>query len=208
VRSGPDLGRVKPSSPNPALKNGRDYLVGYVGVMGDQEGLDLLLESISHLVHVKGRRDIHFALVGGGPALHSLQELARQLKIDEFVTFTGRAPDELLFQTLSTADICVNPDRVNAMNDKSTMNKILEYMALGKPIIQFDVTEGRYSAGEASLYAKPNDPVDFAVKIEELLADPEARERMGIFGRNRVETEMAWEYEIPKLLSAYQAIAR
>jgi len=121
-----------------------------------------------------------------------------------FVTFTGRVPNQTLFEVLSTADACDNPDRVNPMNDKSTMNKILEYMALGKPIVQFDVVEGRFSAQDASLYAKANDPIDFAQKIAGLLADPELRARMGAFGKSRVETEMAWAYEAPKLIKAYR----
>jgi glycosyltransferase involved in cell wall biosynthesis len=208
VRSGPDLNRVKAVEPNDSLKNGRDYLIGYLGVMGDQEGIDLLLESVAHLVHTKGRQDIQFALVGGGPALDSLKFMAHQLGVSNYVTFTGRAPDQVLFEVLSTSDVCVNPDRVNPMNDKSTMNKILEYMAIGKPIVQFDVTEGRYSAQAASLYAKANDPIDFANKIEELLADPHQRAVMSSFGKRRVETEMAWTYEIPKLLSAYKAAKR
>ncbi len=204
VRSGPDLTRVKAVAPNPALKNGRRFLVGYVGVMGDQEGIDLLLEAARHLVHDLGRQDIQFALVGGGPSLTALQAMSEKMGLSDYVTFTGRAPDQTLFEVLSTADVCVNPDRVNPMNDKSTMNKILEYMAVGKPIVQFDVTEGRFSAQEASLYAKANDPVDFAVKIAELLADPVRCARMGAFGRNRVETQMAWSYEVPKLIDAYK----
>lgn len=208
VRSGPDLSRVKSVKKNPALRKGRKYLVGYVGVMGDQEGIDLLLESARHFIHDQGRTDIHFALVGGGPSLSSLQALSTKLNIDEFVTFTGRAPDQTLFEVLSTADVCVNPDRVNPMNDKSTMNKILEYMALGKPIVQFDVVEGRFSAGDASLYAKANDPIDFADKIAELLADPEVRTRMGKFGKHRVESEMAWSYEVPKLIAAYKHVGK
>ena len=206
VRSGPDLSRVKPVEPNALLKCGRRYLVGYVGVMGEQEGIDLLLQAVAHLVHTQARTDIHFALVGDGSALGGLQEMARHLKVDQYVSFIGRAPDQLLFEVLSTADICVNPDRVNPMNDKSTMTKILEYMALAKPIVQFDVVEGRFSAMEASLYARANDPVDFADKIETLLGDAEARFRMGQFGKNRVLTQMAWTYEVPKLLNAYKAV--
>lgn len=206
VRSGPDLSRVKAVTSNPALKNGRDFLVGYVGVMGDQEGIDLLLEAARHLVYDRGRQDIQFALVGGGPSLAALQAMSEKMGLKDYVTFTGRAPDQTLFEVLSTSDVCVNPDRVNPMNDKSTMNKILEYMAVGKPIVQFDVTEGRFSAQEASLYAKANDPVDFAEKIAELLTDPERRVQMGVFGRNRVETQMAWSYEIPKLIAAYKNV--
>lgn len=208
VRSGPDLSRVRRVPPDPMLKKGRTYLVGYVGVMGEQEGIDLLLEAVHHLVKDKGRQDIQFVLVGSGPQLDSLRALAEDMGVVEHVTFTGRAPDELLFRVLSTADVCVNPDRVNPMNDKSTMNKILEYMALGKPIVQFDVAEGRVSAQEASLYARANDTLDFAEKIEALLADPEKRARMGAYGRRRVEEELAWKYQAPTLIKAYESAGR
>jgi glycosyltransferase involved in cell wall biosynthesis len=203
VRSGPDLSRVKSVEPDPDLRNGRRFLVGYVGVLGEQEGIDLLLEAVGHIVRHLKRTDIQFYVVGGGPSLERLKALSRDMQLEDYVTFTGRVPDALLFKVLSTSDVCVNPDRVNAMNDKSTMNKILEYMALGKPIVQFELTEGRYSAQDASLYAKPNDPIDFAQKILQLLADPDARARMSANGRRRIETELAWSYEVPKLLSAY-----
>ncbi len=203
VRSGPDLSRVKSVTPRPEIKNSRQFLISYVGVMGDQEGIDLLLEAAKYLIYEKGRKDIQFALVGSGSSLSKLKKLSKEMGLYDFVTFFGRAPDQILFETLSTADICVNPDRVNEMNDKSTMNKILEYMALGKPIVQFDVTEGRFSAQKASLYAKANDPVDFAHKIEMLLKDPKKRAEMGEFGRKRVESKMAWVYEEPKLVKAY-----
>ncbi|MFC3100241.1 glycosyltransferase family 4 protein [Altererythrobacter lauratis] len=203
VRSGPDLSRLKRVDPVPAWKRGKDYLVGYVGVMGDQEGIDLLIDAAAHLVHEKGRRDIQFVLVGGGPSLAKLKELTAQKRLENYIHFTGRAPDQDLFEVLSTMDIGVNPDRVNPMNDKSTMNKIMEYMSLEKPIVQFDVTEGRFSAQDASLYARANDPIDFADKIEELLADPARRAAMGAFGRRRVETELNWGHQIAPLLSAY-----
>jgi len=206
VRSGPDLSKVKPVPPNDKWKNGRKYLIGYVGVMGQQEGIDLLLESVSHLVKTKKREDIQFVLVGGGPSLDSLKDYAKELQVDDYVTFTGRAPDEDLFEVLSTSDACVNPDRVNPMNDKSTMNKIMEYMAFGKPIVQFDVTEGRYSALESSVYAKPNDIVDFAHQIELLLEDEEQRRSMGEFGKKRVTTQLSWKQSIKPLLAAYRKI--
>lgn len=206
VRSGPDLSRVRHAEPNAALRKGRRHLVGYVGVMGEQEGIDLLLEAARYIVHDLGRDDVQFCLAGAGPSLESLKADAVRLGVADAVTFMGRVPDAELFEMLSTADVCVNPDRVNPMNDKSTMNKILEYMALGKPIVQFEVTEGRVSAGEASLYAKPNDPKDFAEKVLELLADPAACARMGAFGRHRVETQMAWSYEVPNLIAAYQRV--
>ena len=206
VRSGPSLERMKIIPPDDSLKQGRKYLVGYVGVMGRQEGIDLMLCAARAIVHNHGRTDVHFGLVGGGTSLAEMKALAEKLEISEYVTFTGRVPDAQLLAMLNTADVCVNPDIANDMNDKSTMNKIMEYMALGKPIVQFDLTEGRFSAQDASLYAKRNDPDDMAAKILELLDDPARRAQMGAFGRRRVENELEWRYEVPKLLAAYQSL--
>ena len=206
VRSGPKLDRLRILPPVEELKRGRKHLVGYVGVMGKQEGIDLLLMSAQHIIREMRRRDVHFGLVGGGTSLDEMKQLAEDLGIADFVTFTGRIPDQELLEMLNTADVCVNPDVANEMNDKSTMNKIMEYMALGKPIVQFDLTEGRFSAGEASLYAAANDPVDMAIKIIELLDDPQKRQRMGDYGRKRVINELEWKYEAPKLLAAYERL--
>ena len=203
VRSGPDLTRIKRVPPNPALKKGRRYLVGYVGVMGKQEGIDLLLQAVQLIVKHLGRTDIQFGLVGGGTELPAMRELAKKLGVDEYVTFTGRAPDAELLEMLNTADICVNPDRANDMNDRSTMNKIMEYMALGKPVVQFDLTEGRVSAGDASWYARPNDVADLAQKMVALLSDENQRIHMGAIGRERVEHALSWQHEAPRLLAAY-----
>ncbi len=204
VRSGPSLERLKIVPAQEKLKCGKRFLVGYVGVMGAQEGIDLLLQSIAHIV--KERQDIHFGLVGGGTSLQAMKDLAKTLGVDEYVTFTGRVPDADLLAMLNTADVCVNPDVANDMNDISTMNKIMEYMALGKPIVQFDLTEGRFSAREASLYAKRNDPADFAAKVLELVDSEEKRKAMGEYGRRRVENELEWRYEAPKLLAAYATL--
>jgi glycosyltransferase involved in cell wall biosynthesis len=203
VRSGPDLTRIHRVPPNPTLKKGRRYLVGYVGVMGKQEGIDLLLQAVHHIVHDLKRTDIHFGLVGGGTELPAMRELARTLGVDSYVTFTGRAPDAELLEMLNTADVCVNPDRANDMNDRSTMNKIMEYMALGKPVVQFDLTEGRVSAGDASWYARPNDVADLAQKLVALLDDENLRLHMGAIGRDRVEKVLSWQHEAPRLLAAY-----
>lgn len=205
VRSGPMLERLKIQPPVPALKQGRSYLVGYVGVMGRQEGIDYLLRAAAYIVQVLQRHDVHFGLVGGGTSLTEMQDYARALGIADYVTFTGRVPDADMLAMLNTADVCVNPDVANPMNDKSTMNKIMEYMALGKPIVQFDLTEGRFSAQEASVYAQQNNEVDFACKIVELLDDAPRRRQMGAFGRQRVLNELEWRYEAPKLLAAYDA---
>lgn len=206
VRSGPRLDRIKRVLPDPKWRNGRKYLIGYVGVIGQQEGMDLLLEAFQHIVYDQNRTDVQAVIIGGGPEVPNLRELANEMQLQDYVNFTGRASDEDLFSALSTADVCVNPDRVNELNDKSTMNKIMEYMALEKPIVQFDVTEGRFSAQEASLYANANDPIDFAHKILELLDDAPKRRQMGMFGRKRVENDLAWQYEAPKLLAAYDKL--
>jgi len=206
VRSGPNIERLRITPAKASLKKGRAFLVGYVGVMGAQEGIQYLLEAAAHIVHGIGRHDIHFGLVGSGPELGRLKALASRLDVAGYVTFTGRISDEGLLDMLNTADICVNPDEFNSMNDKSTMNKIAEYMALGKPIVQFDLTEGRYSAQEASLYARRNDAIDLAAKILELPADGELRRRMGAFGRRRVIEHLAWPHEAPKLIEAYRAL--
>jgi glycosyltransferase involved in cell wall biosynthesis len=206
VRSGPSLERMRIVPPQPRLRHGRKYLVGYVGVMGRQEGVEYLLQAAQRIVKTHGRSDVHFGLVGGGTSLEEMQALARTLGVADYVTFTGRVPDEELLAMLNTADVCVNPDVANEMNDKSTMNKIMEYMALGKPIVQFDLTEGRWSARGASLYARRNDAADLADKILDLLADDELRQRMGAAGRARVLNELAWDYEAPKLLAAYASL--
>lgn len=203
MRSGPSLKRMRRLAPEPKWRFGKKYLVGYVGVIGKQEGVDLLLAAARHIVHEKGRRDVHFTLVGGGTELEKLRQLCTDLALDEYVTMTGRLTDDEMLEVLNTADVCVNPDVVNEMNDKSTMNKVLEYMALGKPIVQFDMTEGRVSAQDASLYARPNDPVDFAEKILELLDDPVRRAEMGAIGRLRIEDELGWDHQAPKLLALY-----
>jgi glycosyltransferase involved in cell wall biosynthesis len=206
VRSGPSLERLKRTEPVEALKRGRRFLVGYVGVMGRQEGIDYLLRAVAHLVHDLKRADVQFALVGGGTSLEEMRTLAKRLGVADYVTFTGRVPDAEMLAVLNTADVCVNPDVANEMNDISTMNKIMEYMALGKPIVQFDLAEGRFSAQAASLYARRNNAFDLAVKITELLDDPSRRAAMGAFGRKRVERELEWRYEAPKLLAAYETL--
>jgi glycosyltransferase involved in cell wall biosynthesis len=206
VRSGPNLARVRESPPNYAWRNCRSHLVAYVGVIGEQEGIDLLLESVRHIVSSRRRADIQFVIVGAGPSLESLKSTCTRMRLSDFVTFTGRVDDATLFEVLSTADVCVNPDRPNAMNDMSTMNKIMEYMALGKPIVQFDLTEGRVSAQSASLYARNTDTADFGDKILELIDDPARCREMGLYGRQRVSEELSWEHEEPKLIAAYKAV--
>ncbi len=205
LRSGPRLERLRIQPADPQIRRGRRFMVGYLGVIGQQEGIEYLLEAARYLRDERGRDDIFWGIVGGGPHLDALRRKATEMGLDDIVEFTGRVPDDTMLTYLNTADVCVNPDEYNAMNDKSTMNKVLEYMALGKPTVQFDLTEGRFSAQDASLYAKRNDARDLADKIAQLLDDPARREAMGAFGRNRILNELSWDHTSRALLSAYDA---
>lgn len=206
VRSAPDLSRFCRMSPNLNYRRGKDYLIGYMGVMGEPEGIDYLLRMVYYIVRKKNRQDIHFMLIGSGPAAEKLKVLSKELEVSEFVEFTGFKQGEELLERLSSCDVCVEPSPTSAYNENCTMNKILEYMAMGKAIVQFDLREGRRSAQEASLYAKPNNEVEFAEKILELLDSPERREKIGAEGRRRMEKILEWQYQAPKLLEAYDKI--
>jgi glycosyltransferase involved in cell wall biosynthesis len=204
VRNGPDLKTFKLVPEKPDLKYGKSFLVGYVGTISIQEGLDILLDVALYIKNL-GRGDVHFTCVGGGPGLAGLRKMAHEKGLDDVFNFTGRIPDAQLLDILSTADVCVNPDKPCEMNDISTMIKIMEYMALGKPVVQFDLKEGKFSAQEASLYCDNQIGVpDFAAKILYLLDHPQERMKMGEFGRKRVMEELAWEYSVPNLLAAYE----
>ncbi|MDQ2639064.1 MAG: glycosyltransferase family 4 protein [Pseudomonadota bacterium] len=206
VRSGPSLERMRQVPRDETLKQGRAFLVCYLGVMGKQEGVDDLLRAVRHIVRDQGRTDVHFGIIGGGTSLPELRRMAGDLDIADFVTFTGRVPDDIMLSYLNTADVCVNPDKPSVMNDLSTMNKIMEYMALGKPIVQFDLREGRHSAQQASLYARCGDVQDFAAQILTLLGDPALRTEMGEFGRRRVLGHLQWRHQVPHLLEAYSTL--
>lgn len=203
LRSGPKLERLKIQPPKPEIKRGKKYMVGYLGVIGQQEGIEYLLEAAKYIKEDNKRNDIFFGIVGGGPHLKELKQKCTEMDLDDIVEFTGRVSDQVLLDYLNTADVCVNSDEYNEMNDKSTMNKILEYMALGKPIVQFNLTEGKYSAKEASLYAEPNNSIDMAKKIIELLEDKEKRLYMSQYGRNRVINELSWNHTSRALLDGY-----
>ena len=204
IRSGPKLDRLKLLPPDKQFFKGRKYLVGYVGVIGEQEGIDLLLESVKYIV--SQRSDIQFAIVGGGSDLEKIKQLTAVQGLNEYVDFYGRVPDDLMIAVLNSSDICVNPDKPTDMNNLSTMNKIMEYMALKKPVVQYDLKEGRFSAQGASLYALNGDTRDFAKKIIQLIDDQELRINMGNLGYDRVLNELSWEYEKDKLIRFYTRI--
>lgn len=202
VRSGPSRDWIQTTETTRTWHKGSKWLIGYVGVIGRQEGIDYLLDALKQLVLERGL-DVRLALAGSGPDVDRLRQRAESIGVAKHVDFLGRVSDADLRSLLSNADVCVNSDEVNELNDLSTMNKILEYMALGRPIVQFDVTEGRYSAQDASRYAKPNDAGSFADEIQWVLEHPDDAERMGASGKRRFVEELSWERQAEALVNAY-----
>jgi glycosyltransferase involved in cell wall biosynthesis len=207
VRSGP-AATMRPGLPRPALKRGRRFLACYLGVMGPQDGVDLLLHAAHAYVYQLGRRDCQFALMGFGDCLNDLRRQAIDLDLAEWVTFTGRADDRMLGEYLSTADVGLSPDPRSPLNDISTMNKTMEYMAFGLPVVTFDLKETRVSAAEAAVYVPPNDTTAFAQTIANLLDTPQQRAWRGSIGRQRVEGSLAWEHQAPIYVSVYDRLLR
>jgi glycosyltransferase involved in cell wall biosynthesis len=205
VRSGPRLGWGAGVQPEAALKNGRGHLVVYLGEMCAQDGVDHLLDAIEHYQTTYGK-DVHFVLVGGGPDRSRLMDIARYKGLTDTVTFTGRIPDADLWRYLATADVCVDPDPWTDWSDKSTMNKIIEYLAFGRPVVCFDLLENKRSGGEACRYVAPNDARAFARELHELLHDPERRARMSAIGTERFRTLLAWDNASTILVRAYASL--
>ncbi|TWD18045.1 glycosyltransferase involved in cell wall biosynthesis [Streptomyces sp. T12] len=208
VRSAPDTERFHPVEPEPELKRGKPHLLCYLGVMGPQDGVDYALRALAKLRDELGRTDWHAVFVGAGDTFDAMVGLSRELGLAEQVEFTGRVPDADLVRYLSSADVCLSPDPCNPLNDVSTMNKVLEYMVMGRPIVSFDLKEARVSAGEAAVYAAGDDETAFAELIAQLLDDPEQRARMGKFGQERINGPLAWRNSQAALLAAYEAAVR
>lgn len=206
VRSAPKVETFLPGPGKAEYRRGAKTVMGYIGVIGQQEGMDLLVIAAEHLIRKLDKRDVHFLIVGFGPTLEEVKTDVKSRGLDRYFTFTGALFGEEMLAALNVIDIGVSPDPKNAMNDISTMNKVMEYMTLEKPVVQFDLTEGRASAGDASLYAQANDPVDLARKIAELIDTPEVGRQMGLRGRKRVLEEFSWKHSVPHLLAAYERI--
>jgi glycosyltransferase involved in cell wall biosynthesis len=206
VRNGPELHRIRPVAPEPELRPKDTMLLVYVGVMGVQDGVDYLLRALRHLAFDLDRGDFACVLVGTGDALPSLRSLARQLGLSDHVHFVGWLEHVNVLRYLNAADICVAPEPSNPYNDRSTMIKIMEYMAVGKPIVAFDLPEHRFTAQAAALYARPNDEREFARALAQLMDDRERCQVMGAFGLQRVQTELAWSYSVPNLLETYRSL--
>jgi glycosyltransferase involved in cell wall biosynthesis len=208
VRNGPDLSRIAPVSPDRQLAAKAQMILGYVGAMNPQDGLDYLLRALHHLVHTLKRTDFYCVLIGSGDSLDGLRLETVRLGISEYVHFTGYIPDEDMIRYLSTADICLDPNPSSPLNDVSTWIKVMEYMALGKPVVSFDLKETRVSAGDAALFVKPNDEAEFAAAIQRLMDDPQLRHKMAAYGRKRVRESLSWQMSARNLLSAYGALFR
>jgi glycosyltransferase involved in cell wall biosynthesis len=208
VRSAPTVERFYQVPEDNSLKRGKPHLLCYLGVMGPQDGVDYALRALAKLRDDLGRTDWHATFIGGGDTFDAMVKLTRELRLGNQVDFTNRIPDEDLLRYLSTADVCLSPDPLNPLNNVSTMNKVMEYMAMSKPIVSFDLKEARVSAGDAALYATANDELAFAVLIEQLLDDPAARARMGELGRQRVAGPLSWDVSRSALLAAYEAVSR
>ena len=204
VRSAPRIDTFIPGPGDAAYRHGAKTVLGYVGVIGQQEGMDLLVMAVDHLIRKLGHTDLHVVIVGFGPALAEVQADVQARGLDAAFTFTGALYGAELLAALNAIDIGVSPDPRNTMNDISTMNKVMEYMTLEKPLVQFDLTEGRASAGDAALYARANDPLDFATRIAELIENPDQAAVMGRAGRVRVLERLSWDHSVPNLLAAYQ----
>lgn len=204
VRNCPDLANFRRPQLQTTNKFGRSMVVTYVGFMGTQDGVDLLLESIEHIVKHENRQDTHFVLVGGGTVLSDLRAIIARKNLESYVTLTGQVSHDEVASYLSSADVGVAPDPKNDLNDNSSMIKIFEYMAFGLPVVLFDLKEGRRTAGPAALYAVPNDPVDFANQVIKLLNCKELREQLGEQGRKRIEEKLNWEVEKASLIQAYE----
>lgn len=205
VRSAPVVERFRQVPAEPSLKHGKPYLLCYLGVMGPQDGVDYALRALAKLRDEVGRTDWHATFIGSGDAFPEMVALAERLGLAELTDFTGRIPDDDLLRYLSTADVCLSPDPLNPLNDVSTMNKVMEYMAMARPIVSFDLREAKVSAGDAAVYAKPNDESEFARLTSHLLDHPEQRERMGKIGEERVSGALSWEHSRKNLIAAYEA---
>ncbi len=206
VRTGPDPERLQRGPEHPELRRGRRFLAAYIGVMGPQDGVDIIVRAAEVVIHKLGRHDIAFTLIGKGDCFDDLVALRDELGLADHVEFTGRAPDELVARILSTADVGLSPDPKNPLNDVSTMNKTMEYMAFELPVVAFDLRETRVSAADAAVYVRPNDITEYAAAIVDLMDDQPQRSRLGKLGRARVERELAWSHQKRAFLGVYRRL--
>jgi len=206
VRSGPDTATMRPRDGDPALRRGREHLAVWLGIMGPQDGVDVVLRALDVLVHRMGREDLHVALLGFGDCQEELAALAAELGLTDYVTFTGRADARMVARYLSSADVGLSPDPFNPLNDVSTMNKTMEYMSFALPVVAFDLTETRVSGGDAAVYVEPTDIDRYAKAVADLLDDPDRRVEMAVAARHRAETVLDWEPQKRRYVGVYDRI--
>jgi glycosyltransferase involved in cell wall biosynthesis len=206
VRTGPDPERLRRQATVPERRRGRQHLVAYIGVMGPQDGVDLAVRAAAHVVHDLGRRDISFTFMGSGDSYDDTVALRDALELHDYVELPGRVPDETVMEVLSTADVGLSPDPKNPLNDVSTMNKTLEYMAFGIPVVAFDLKETRVSAAGAATYAASGDVAGYAQAIVDLVDDETRREGMGLLGRLRIEEELGWPHQRDAYVGVYDRL--
>lgn len=206
VRNGPNLSNIPEVKPNPHLLAGFRYLIGYHGIIGQQECMENLLQAANYVVKDLHRDDIKFAIVGSGPHLSNVIRMSKDMGLENYVQFFGYVPDHTLYEILKTSDICVNPEFRNEFTNKSTMIKVMEYMTFRKPIVQFYTLEGHFTAGESAVYIRANDVKQFARAILELLEDPVRRDKLGRIGRKRIEESLNWDIQKHNLKTVYQRI--
>jgi len=206
VRSGPDTTVMRPIQPQPELRKGAAHLAVYLGIMGPQDGVDLALRAFAEMVHARGRTDCHFALLGFGDCLEELRQLASELKVADLVTFTGRVGPAEIAAYLSSADVGICPDPASPLNDVSTMNKTMEYMAYCLPIVSFDLSETRVSAEDAAVYVPSGDLEAFADAWSAMLTDADDRVRRGLIGRQRVALTLDWRLQAPRYVAAWRSV--
>ena len=206
VRTGPNPEKLRRGPQDPALRRGRRFLAAYIGVMGPQDGVDIVVRAADIVVHEMGRDDIAFTLIGSGDCFDELVALRDELKLGDHVEFTGRVPDELVKKILSTADVGLSPDPKNPLNDVSTMNKTMEYMAFELPVVAFDLLETRVSAAAAAVYVTPNDVHEYAKAIVDLMGDATTRSQLAKVGRARVEDELAWAHQERAYVGVYDLL--
>ena len=208
VRNGPDLTKISSVAMNPALREGFRYLVGYVGVIGQQEGIENLLQAVKYMVRNKKRTDVKFYIIGTGPYWHEIVKQSINMELEKYIEFTGYIPDQKLYEILNSVDLCINPEFGNEFTNQSTMIKIMEYMTFGKAIVQFYTVEGEVTAGDSAIYVRENSPVLFAEAILSLMDDPERCRKMGEIGRHRIEEKYSWQRQKGNLASAYSAVMK
>jgi len=207
VRTGPDPERLRRMPPVESRRHGRRHLVAYIGVMGPQDGVDIVLHAAAHLVHTLGRHDVWFTVMGKGDCYDELVALRDELGLADHLELPGRVPDGMVAEVLSTADVGLSPDPPNPLNDVSTMNKTLEYMAFGLPVLAFDLKETRVSGGHAAVYVPDGDPAAYAGALAELLDDAPRRAVMGVIGRERIERELGWPYQRRSYVAIYDRLS-